>query len=147
MQIAIIGLDLAKNVFQVHGIEDSGQAVLKRKLSRSEVLPFIAFLPTGPLGRHRWVFGRRLGVGLRPELVQAFLIAARWGSSRLSVARIESEGGSICSRRAWSFAAVRSWREEFASKRQLCTTTPTATLHSSMVAMSQKSLELDVLRL
>jgi hypothetical protein len=27
----------------------------------------IAFLLTGPLGRHRWVFGRRLGVGLRPE--------------------------------------------------------------------------------
>jgi hypothetical protein len=28
MQIAVIGLDLAKNVFQVHGIDDSGQAVL-----------------------------------------------------------------------------------------------------------------------
>ncbi|MGB8900331.1 MAG: IS110 family transposase, partial [Methylocella sp.] len=39
MQIAVIGLDLAKNVFQVHGIDDSGQAVLKRKLRRSEVLP------------------------------------------------------------------------------------------------------------
>jgi hypothetical protein len=33
MQIAVIGLDLAKNVFQVQGIDDSGQAVLKRKLS------------------------------------------------------------------------------------------------------------------
>ena len=42
MQIAVIGLDLAKNVFQVHGINDSGQAVLKRKLRRSEVLPFFA---------------------------------------------------------------------------------------------------------
>jgi hypothetical protein len=40
MQIAVIGLDLAKNDFQVHGIDDSGQAVLKRKLRRSEVLPF-----------------------------------------------------------------------------------------------------------
>jgi transposase len=38
MQIAVIGLDLAKNVFQDHGIDDSGQAVLKRKLRRSEVL-------------------------------------------------------------------------------------------------------------
>ena len=44
MQIAVIGLDLAKNVFQVHGIDDSGQAVLKRKLRRSEVLPFFAGL-------------------------------------------------------------------------------------------------------
>jgi transposase len=39
MQIAVIGLDLAKNVFQVHGIDDSGQAAVKRKLRRSEVLP------------------------------------------------------------------------------------------------------------
>jgi hypothetical protein len=28
MQIAVIGLDLAKNVFQVHGIDDSGQAAV-----------------------------------------------------------------------------------------------------------------------
>ncbi|PNE10076.1 MAG: hypothetical protein CR217_16405 [Beijerinckiaceae bacterium] len=40
------GLDLAKNVFQVHGIDDSGQAVLKRKLRRSEVLPLFAGLAT-----------------------------------------------------------------------------------------------------
>jgi transposase len=31
MQIAVIGLDLAKNVFEVHNIDDSGHAVLKRK--------------------------------------------------------------------------------------------------------------------
>src|ERR1700724_648976 len=46
MQIAVIGLDLAKNVFQVHGIDDSGQAAVKRKLRRSEVLPFFAELDT-----------------------------------------------------------------------------------------------------
>jgi transposase len=50
MQIAVIGLDLAKNVFQVHGINDSGQAVLKRKLTRSEVLPFFAGLAPALVG-------------------------------------------------------------------------------------------------
>ena len=50
MQIAVIGLDLAKNVFQVHGIDDSGQAVLKRKLRRSEVLPFFAGLDAALVG-------------------------------------------------------------------------------------------------
>jgi len=50
MQIAVIGLDLAKNVFQVHGIDDSGQAVLKRKLRRSEVLPFFAGLAPALVG-------------------------------------------------------------------------------------------------
>jgi len=50
MQIAVIGLDLAKNVFQVHGIDDLGQAVLKRKLRRSEVLPFFAGLAPALVG-------------------------------------------------------------------------------------------------
>jgi transposase len=50
MQIAVIGLDLAKNVFQVHGIDDSGQAAIKRKLRRSEVLPFFAELDAAWLG-------------------------------------------------------------------------------------------------
>jgi transposase len=50
MQLAVIGLDLAKNVFQVHGIDDSGQAVLKRKLSRSKILPFFAGLEATLVG-------------------------------------------------------------------------------------------------
>jgi transposase len=50
MQIAVIGLDLAKNVFQVHGIDDSGQAAVKRKLRRSEVLPFFAELDAALVG-------------------------------------------------------------------------------------------------
>ena len=50
MQITAIGLDLAKNVFQVHGIDDLGQAVLKRKFRRSEVLPFFAGLAPALIG-------------------------------------------------------------------------------------------------
>ena len=33
MQITTIGLDIAKNVFQVHGVNGQGQAVLRRKVS------------------------------------------------------------------------------------------------------------------
>jgi len=32
MKITTIGLDLAKNVFQVHGVNEQGKAVLKRQL-------------------------------------------------------------------------------------------------------------------
>src|SRR4051812_3247385 len=39
MTITVIGLDLAKNVFQVHGIDENGRAVLRRKIRRSDVLP------------------------------------------------------------------------------------------------------------
>ena len=42
--ITTIGLDLAKSVFQVHGIDEAGEVVARRKLSRSRVLSFFAKL-------------------------------------------------------------------------------------------------------
>ena len=36
MQVTTIGLDLAKSVFQVHGVDISGRAVIKKKLRRAE---------------------------------------------------------------------------------------------------------------
>jgi len=38
MQITTIGLDIAKNVFQVHGIDGEGQVVLRRKVRRDQLL-------------------------------------------------------------------------------------------------------------
>ena len=45
MQITTIGLDLAKHVFQVHGIDAAGQAVVRKSLRRAQILPFFAKLP------------------------------------------------------------------------------------------------------
>ena len=42
MEITTIGFDLAKHVFQVHGVNESGTAVLRKRLRRAEVLPFFA---------------------------------------------------------------------------------------------------------
>ena len=39
MQITTIGLDLAKSVFQVHGIDAAGQAVVRKSLRRAQMLP------------------------------------------------------------------------------------------------------------
>jgi transposase len=44
MQITIIGLDIAKNVFQVHGADKAGRPVLRRRLQRREVLRFFVNL-------------------------------------------------------------------------------------------------------
>src|SRR5687768_6629823 len=44
MQVSIIGLDLAKSVFQVHGVDVAGEVVVKRKLRRAQVLSFFAGL-------------------------------------------------------------------------------------------------------
>jgi len=43
-EISMIGLDLAKNVFQVHGVDASGKVVLQRQLRRSAVEKFFAKL-------------------------------------------------------------------------------------------------------
>jgi transposase len=45
MSVVSIGLDLAKSVFQVHGVDASGHAALRRKLARSELLAFFAKQP------------------------------------------------------------------------------------------------------
>lgn len=44
-EISIIGLDLAKQVFQVHGADERGRCVLRRQLKRAGVLQFFAKLP------------------------------------------------------------------------------------------------------
>jgi transposase len=38
--ITTIGLDIAKSVFQIHGVDGSGQVVIRRQLKRRSVLTF-----------------------------------------------------------------------------------------------------------
>jgi transposase len=45
MKITTIGLDLAKNVFQVHGVDEQGKAVIRKQLRRDQVAAFFANLP------------------------------------------------------------------------------------------------------
>lgn len=46
MNITLIGLDTAKSVFQVHAIDETGKAVIRRKLRRGELIPFFEGLDT-----------------------------------------------------------------------------------------------------
>jgi len=50
MQVTTIGLDLAKHIFQVHGVDADGAAVEKRRLRRGQVLPYFAKLPACVVG-------------------------------------------------------------------------------------------------
>ncbi|TPG34872.1 IS110 family transposase [Roseomonas nepalensis] len=60
MQVTTIGLDIAKRVFQAHGVDEAGRAVLRRKLQRVEVLTFFRGLPPCLVGieacgtAHHW---------------------------------------------------------------------------------------------
>lgn len=44
MEVTVIGIDLAKNIFQVHGCDQAGKPVLRKRLSRSQLLPFFSNL-------------------------------------------------------------------------------------------------------
>ena len=48
--IATIGLDIAKQVFQVHGADKSGRQVLRRKLRRGEMIRFFSEIPSCVVG-------------------------------------------------------------------------------------------------
>ena len=60
-KVSMIGLDLAKNVFQVHGIDAAGKVVVRRQLRRRQLEKFLAALPPGVVvgmeacsGAHHW---------------------------------------------------------------------------------------------
>ena len=50
MQITTIGLDIAKNVFQVHGIDAAEKVVVRKQLRRNQVLEFFKALPPCLIG-------------------------------------------------------------------------------------------------
>lgn len=45
MNVNLLAIDIAKSVFQLHGNDERGKAVLRKKLRRGEVLPTLANLP------------------------------------------------------------------------------------------------------
>ena len=50
MQITTIGIDLAKHVFQLHGVGSDGSVILRRRLRRSQMIAFFAQLPSCLVG-------------------------------------------------------------------------------------------------
>ena len=63
-KVITIGLDIAKSVFQVHGVDGAGAVVIRKRISRARVLVFFADLPPCLIGieacpsAHHW--GREL---------------------------------------------------------------------------------------
>jgi len=75
-EIITVGLDLAKTIFQLHGADGAGRAVLRKKLRRAQVLDFFGQLPRCVVameacgGAHFW--GREIGkLGHEVRLIPA----------------------------------------------------------------------------
>jgi transposase len=59
-EVSTIGLDIAKSVFQVHGVDADGAVVIRKRISRAKVLEFFAAVPPCLVGieacpsAHHW---------------------------------------------------------------------------------------------
>ena len=83
MKITTVGIDLAKNIFAVHGVNEHGRTVLKKILKRDQVAAFFANLPACVIGMeacasaHHWA--RKLqGMGhtvrlIAPQFVKPYV--------------------------------------------------------------------------
>ena len=83
MKATTFGIDLAKNVFQVHGVNEFGKTVVKKQLRRDQVMAFFANVPRALIGMeacgsaHHWA--RRLqGLGhdarlMAPQFVKPYV--------------------------------------------------------------------------
>ncbi len=83
MSVKVIGLDTAKHVFQVHGADASGRAVLRKRLRRSQVSDFFSNIPAclvgmeATQGAHYWArvigsFGHQVRL-IAPQFVKPYL--------------------------------------------------------------------------
>ena len=83
LHVTRIGIDLAKQVFQVHGVDQQGHTVLRRRLARSQVRAVLTQLPPCVVGleacgsAHCWARElRALGHDVRlmaPQFVMPYL--------------------------------------------------------------------------
>jgi hypothetical protein len=49
-EVSTIGLDIAKSIFQVHGVDHDGAAVIRKRVSRAKVLEFFCGCAAVPRG-------------------------------------------------------------------------------------------------
>src|SRR5215472_14565181 len=82
-EVSTIGLDIAKNLFQIHGVDADGTVVIRKRIGRARILEFFADLPPCRVGMeacataHQWARElRKLGHDTRlmaPTYVKAYV--------------------------------------------------------------------------
>ena len=112
-EVSTIGLDIAKSVFQIHGVDVEGAVVIRKRVSRAKVLEFFAALPSCLVGieacptAHHW--SRRLqalGHTVRlmpPSYVKAYLKRSKNDAN---------DAAAICE------AVMRPWMRFVATKSE-----------------------------
>ena len=66
MKVSTVGVDLAKNVFQVHAIDDVGEVIVRRALRRRRGIPFFSKLEPCLIAMEACGTSHFLGAGAVP---------------------------------------------------------------------------------
>ena len=118
MEISTIGLDLAKNVFQVHGISATGEVVVRKTLRRSQMLPFFEKLPPCLVGAeacgtsHHWA--RELAkLGHEVRLMPAMYVKAYVKRGKNDAADAEAICEAV-TRQTMRFVPIKSREQQAA---------------------------------
>src|SRR6266705_846984 len=120
MDIRTLGIDLAKNLFRVHGVDAHGRTVVERELRRRQLLPFVAQLRPYLVGMeacggaHYWAReiakpGHEVRL-MSPRFVRPY-VKSNKNDARDAEAICEAVGGRRCG--SWR---SRVWRSKTCSR-------------------------------
>jgi transposase len=118
MEITTIGLDLAKHVFQVHGVDAAGSVVVRKSLRRAQVLPFFAKLAPCLVGieacgtAHHWA-RELIALGHRVRLMPPSYVKPYVKRGKTDAADAEAICEAV-SRPTMRFVAVKSREQQAA---------------------------------
>lgn len=116
--ITLLAIDLAKTVFQLHGVDSSGKPLLRKRVGRQELTRTLAQLPAGCAvameacgGAHFWARKCR-ELGLTPRIIQAKFVKPFVKSNKNDV--IDAEAiAEAAQRPSMRFVAVKEvWQQE-----------------------------------
>ncbi len=86
-KITTIGLDIAKNVFQLHGIDENGEVVLRKSLRRRQVITFFSNLSPCLIGMEACATAHHLARTLMASGHEVRLIPPAYVKSRTCVGK------------------------------------------------------------
>jgi len=118
MEAITIGLDIAKNVFQADGVDEAGEVVIRRRLRRSQVIPFFRKLGPSLVGieacptAHHW--SRELqALGHEVRLMPASYVKAYVKRNKNDAADAEAICEAVA-RRTMRFVATKTKEQQAA---------------------------------
>src|SRR4051795_7082398 len=111
-EITTVGLDLAKQVFQVHGVDAEGATVVRKQLRRAQLLVFFAKLPPCLVGMEACATAHHWARELRALGHQVRLMPAHYAKAYIKRGKNDAaDAEAICeavTRPTMRFVAIKT---------------------------------------